>query len=98
MVGAGAVASAVVYWLMQWGNSSTWTIVDHDTVKVHNTNRALLSSPEDAGWPDKEPRSKVACLNRYLGHANPVDAWYDEAVEIKNRRLIPCWCSQMNAM
>ena len=85
MVGAGAVASAVVYWLMQWGNSSSWTIVDHDTIKVHNTNRALLFFPDDAGWPDKEPRSKVACLNRYLGHATPVDAWYDEAVEMKEQ-------------
>ena len=85
MVGAGAVASAVVYWLMQWGNSSSWMIVDHDTVKVHNTNRALLFFPDDAGWPDKEPCSKVACLNRYLGRAIPVDAWYDEAVEMKEQ-------------
>ena len=50
MVGAGAVAAGVVYWLMQWGNSSDWTIVDADRVKLHNTNRSLLFFPEDAGW------------------------------------------------
>ena len=83
MIGAGAVGTAAVYWLMQWGNSSIWTIVDHDTIKVHNTNRSLLFSPDDAGWPDKDPRSKVACLSEYLNDAVPVDAWFDEAPEMR---------------
>ncbi len=63
MVGAGAAATATVYWLMQWGNSSSWTIVDRDTVKGHNTNRSLLFFPDDAGWPDKDPHSSgVGCF------------------------------------
>lgn len=84
MIGAGAVGNAAVYWLMQWGNSSTWTIVDHDKVKVHNTNRSLLFFPDDAGWPDQKPRAKVVCLSQYLDNVVPVDAWHDEAPEMEN--------------
>ena len=81
MVGAGAVAAAAVYWLMQWGNRSSWTIIDRDRIALHNTNRSLLFFPEDAGWPHGSPSSKVACLSSYLGNTIPVDAWYDQASE-----------------
>ena len=81
MVGAGAVAAAAVYWLMQWGNRSSWTIMDRDRIALHNTNRALLFFPEDAGWSHASPASKVACLSSYLGNTIAVDAWYDQASE-----------------
>ena len=81
MLGAGAVAAGVVYWLMQWGNHSSWTLIDGDTVALHNTNRALLFFPDDAGWLDGKARSKVDCLCRHLPDVAPVHAWYDEAVE-----------------
>lgn len=81
MVGAGAVATAAVYWLMHWGTLSSWTIVDHDRVALHNTNRSLLFFPDDAGWPDGMPRAKVHCLARYLVKVVPVHEWYDEAPE-----------------
>ena len=81
MIGAGAVAAATVYWLMQWGNKSSWTIMDHDRVALHNTNRSLLFFPKDAGWPLGSPVSKVACLSRYLGNVAASDSWYDEAPE-----------------
>ena len=84
MIGAGAVAAAAVYWLMQWGDDSVWTLIDHDKVALHNTNRSLLFFPEDAGWPDSEAAPKVTCLSSYLGNAIGVDAWYDEAVESKH--------------
>ena len=83
MIGAGAVASATVYWLMQWGNMSAWTIVDGDKVQLHNTNRCLLFFPDDAGWPGKDPKEKVTCLSQYLTGVVPVLAWYDEAPEMK---------------
>ena len=79
MVGGGAVAAGAVYWLMQWGNASPWTIVDGDSVELHNTNRCLLFFPDDAGWLDQEPRSKVACLKQRLSNVTPIHAWYDEA-------------------
>lgn len=81
MIGAGAVASAVVYWLMQWGNESPWTIIDGDRIALHNTNRGLLFFPEEAGWPNGAAASKVTCLSSYLTSARAVNAWYDEAQE-----------------
>ena len=83
MIGAGAVAAAAVYWLMQWGNSSPWTIIDHDRVALHNTNRGLLFFPEDAGWPNASPLSKAACLTPRLENAVAVDSWYDQAAEAR---------------
>ena len=85
MIGAGAVASAVVYWLMQWGNISPWTVVDRDTIKLHNTNRSLLFFPDDAGWPNKTPKAKVNSLRQYLTEVNPVCEWYDQASEVKQQ-------------
>ena len=81
MIGAGAVASATIYWLMQWGNTSSWTVVDRDTIKLHNTNRNLLFFPGDAGWLDKTPKAKVYTLKQYLPEINPVCKWYDQASE-----------------
>lgn len=83
MIGAGAVAAAAVYWLMQWGDSSSWTIMDHDRVVLHNTNRGLLFFPEDAGWPNASPLFKVACLSPYLDNAVAVDSSYDQAPEAR---------------
>ncbi len=79
MVGGGAVAASVVYWLMQWGNTGSWTIVDGDSIELHNTNRCLLFFPEDAGWMCQEQRTKVACLEQYLSNVTPIHTWYDKA-------------------
>ena len=81
MVGAGAVASGVVYWLMQWGQHGKWTIVDSDPVELHNTNRGALLFPDDAGWFGKPPRTKSSCLAQYLSNAKPVEKWYDQSAE-----------------
>lgn len=83
MIGAGAVASAAAYWLMQWGNISSWTVVDGDDIKLHNTNRSLLFFPDDAGWPDKPGKAKVSCISQYVTPVVPVHAWYDQASEVK---------------
>ncbi len=79
MVGAGAVGSAVMYWLGQIDDNSDWTVVDADVVKVHNTNRCLLFFPDDAGWPDRAPRSKVSCIETRSGNVTAINQWYHEA-------------------
>ncbi len=79
MIGAGAVAAGVSFWLMQWGNVSPWTVVDRDIVKLHNTNRGLLFFPADAGWPDGEAQGKVSSLCEYLPQSTPIAQWYDQA-------------------
>lgn len=79
IVGSGAVAASLVYWLMQWGSAGRWTIIDRDIVKLHNTNRSLLFFPDDAGWFGGTAVKKVECLGRYLGNANPISGWYDQS-------------------
>ena len=81
MVGAGAVAASVVYWLMQWGNCSPWTVADADLVALHNTNRCVLFFPADAGWPNGQARCKSHCLAQYLPNLRDTDKWYDESAE-----------------
>ena len=81
MVGAGAVGSSVVYWLMQWGKHGAWTIVDPDPIELHNTNRSVLFFPEDAGWPDGRAELKSKCLAKHIPEARYVGKWFDDALE-----------------
>jgi hypothetical protein len=85
MVGAGAVATALVYWLNFLPVSGQWDIVDHDEVQLNNTNRGLLFTAEDAGWEDHLRQKKASVLARYLEHAQPHDCWFDE-FEAEGRR------------
>lgn len=77
MVGAGAVGTALVYWLQTLGVKGNWTIVDRDHVKVHNTNRGLLFTPADAGWPNGPSRSKARVLESHVdADCNAEIKWY----------------------
>jgi hypothetical protein len=67
MVGAGAVGSALAYWLREYGYHGEWIIIDGDVVELHNTNRSLAFTAEDAGWPGGVAKKKsdvVAALIR----------------------------------
>ena len=81
MVGAGAVATSVVYWLMQWGHRGSWAVADADLVALHNTNRCVLFFPADAGWLNGQALRKSRCLAQYLRGVRSIDEWYHEAVE-----------------
>lgn len=78
MVGAGAVATALVYWFCFLPLSGQWDIVDHDEVQLDNTNRGLLFAAEDAGWENHLCRRKANVLAPQLEHAQPHDCWFDE--------------------
>jgi len=78
MVGAGAVAAALVYWFSFLPISGRWDIVDHDEVQLDNTNRGLLFTAEDAGWEGHSRQKKASVLARYLEHVQPHDCWFDE--------------------
>ena len=82
LVGAGAVGSALAYWLRQFGVGGSWTVVDRDVVKLHNTNRSLLFLPADAGWPSRSPRYKANIVAATLPNSTAVREWYDEADQI----------------
>jgi hypothetical protein len=84
MVGGGAVASGLVYWLLSWGVEGEWTVVDRDIVKMHNTNRGMLFLPIHAGWPNGEPYSKSGLLAAMLPGGRPIPEWYNEAVEVQD--------------
>ena len=79
MVGAGAVAAALVHWLVVFGIRGEWTIVDKDLVELHNTNRALMFMPSDAGWPEGASRSKAELLASFIPGAKWAADWYHES-------------------
>lgn len=78
MVGAGAVAASLIYWLCSFGCTGDWTIVDADEVKLHNINRGLIFTAADAGWPGGTPIKKAKCLASFISGAKVFDQWYDE--------------------
>ncbi|MGH3217861.1 MAG: ThiF family adenylyltransferase [Streptosporangiaceae bacterium] len=90
LVGAGAVGSAILYWLRLLGVRGAWTVVDGDIVKLHNTNRSIGMLAADAGWGNGipgGPAANKAEIGAALIGARPVVAWYDEWVKEPGPRL-----------
>lgn len=84
LIGAGAVGSAILYWLQLLGVRGDWTVVDGDVVKLHNTNRSIGMLPADAGWANGTPGGPVANkadIGAALIGATPVVDWYDKWVK-----------------
>ncbi|MFN8630060.1 MAG: hypothetical protein U0838_06950 [Chloroflexota bacterium] len=77
VVGAGAVASALLYWLRELGVSGRWVIVDRDDLLLLNTNRAIGSLVEQTEWYGRTPSPKAIASATLIG-AEPRVAWYDE--------------------
>lgn len=81
VIGAGAVASALVYWLRELGVTGLWEIVDGDTAELHNTNRCMCLLAADAGWPHGvptgEPLMKAKALAPMID-AKSHESWYEE--------------------
>src|SRR5580700_2572954 len=77
MIGAGAVAGALAYWLYQWGVSGTWQIVDADVVRLKNVPKTLVFATTDAAEITPPGLQKVQVLGRFLSNSSSVDAWYD---------------------
>lgn len=80
MVGAGAVGSALGFWLRLFGQAGNWVIADKDHIAVHNLNRSLLFTAAEAGWPTGAPKYKCDVVAGALRSAVPARAWYDEYV------------------
>jgi hypothetical protein len=80
LVGAGAVCSALCYWLAELGVNGRWSIADGDSAELHNTNRSLGLLAADAGWPDTNPVNKAIAAARLIG-AEPFPGWYHEWLE-----------------
>lgn len=78
LVGAGAVGSAVAYWLNVFRVLGSWTVVDRDRVELHNTNRSLTFVPEHAGWPSGDAAFKADTIANLLPNATVHKKWFDE--------------------
>ncbi len=76
MVGAGAVASAVGYWLREFGVRGRWVVIDGDLVKLHNTNRSLLFFPSHSAWNGAEAAMKARVVADAFG-ADAYGDWLD---------------------
>ena len=79
MVGAGAVAAALVYWLSAFGVGGDWTIIDRDVVELHNTNRGMIFTAADAGWPNGVPQRKAELLAAFIPGSRWAEEWYHES-------------------
>jgi hypothetical protein len=53
--------------------------VDRDEVALHNTNRGLVFTPTDAGWPDGSPRRKAELLATFIRGSVSDISWYHES-------------------
>jgi len=78
MIGAGAVGSALAFWLREFGSDGQWVVVDRDRPDVSNLNRSILFSAADAGWPNQEPGWKAVLAARAIPGAVPICKWYEE--------------------
>jgi hypothetical protein len=80
MIGAGAVGSALAYWLRAFGVVGLWQIVDHDSVELHNTNRGLGMLPMHAGWTSGVRQKKAMIAADLFGavvHAISYEEWIE---------------------
>ncbi len=86
LVGAGAVAASLVYWLHAFGVGGNWTVVDRDTVRFHNINRGLIFTAAHAGWPSLTLRAsveKASVLSHLIPGGRAFPFWYDECAELQ---------------
>ncbi len=80
VVGAGAVSSALCYWLAELGVTGRWVVADGDLTEIHNLNRTIGLVAADAGWPDTTPANKAMVAARMFD-AEPFPGWYHEWLE-----------------
>jgi hypothetical protein len=81
MIGAGAVASGLIWWAACRGITGQLIAVDGDFVELHNLSRALALFACDAGWPDGAAANKAEAAARYLPGLLAFPRWWDQANE-----------------
>jgi len=96
VIGAGAVAAALAYWCHSLGVTGAWTIVDQDTVALHNTNRGMVFTPAQSGWPNGAALFKADVLAAAIPHATSLISWYDtcEALREKEFDVLLCLANE----
>lgn len=81
-VGAGAVGSALDFWLHLVDLAGEWTIADQDEVDASNLNRQLAFIAADAGYPTGSAVNKALAVAGRVEVATASPQWYraDEGV------------------
>jgi molybdopterin/thiamine biosynthesis adenylyltransferase len=88
MVGAGAVGAALAFWLHAFDvRGDGWAVVDQDVCELHNTNRGLVFTARDAGWPEGPPVNKAKLLAPIITGATPYDCWYHECAKLAEQKF-----------
>jgi len=96
MVGAGAVAAALVYWLRVFGVNGIWVVVDKDKVMIHNLNRGMLFTADDAGWPDQDAAYKADVCAKCLPNCTSTRRWLHETQIDRDTDLILALANEYN--
>jgi hypothetical protein len=88
LIGGGAVGHAVTYWANAFGVVGAWNVVDGDISELHNTNRCMGMSVQDAGWaegrPGGKPQYKATSAARNC-NASAQTLWFDQLPEDRRR-------------
>lgn len=89
VIGAGAVAHGLGYWVRTFGHTGAWTIVDRDVSALHNSSRCLGMTAADAGWPLGRPtgraRNKVDSVADLIGAATVPSWWHERPYDVGTR-------------
>lgn len=85
VIGAGAVGSALAYWLRLLGvEGEAWAFVDGDVVELHNTSRGVGLLAAHAGWSASgltgDPAKKAEVTAALVG-GKGFPVWYEEWVQ-----------------
>lgn len=80
MVGAGAVGSALAWWLQYIGVLGPWIIIDGDFVDETNLNRSLGYFASHAGLTGHEPVAKADVTASLIGGATPFVGWWNDFI------------------
>jgi hypothetical protein len=81
MLGAGAVGSALAWWLQYIGVVGPWTIIDGDFVDETNLNRSLGYFASHAGLTGDEPAAKANATAALIAGATPFLGWWNDFIE-----------------
>jgi hypothetical protein len=81
MLGAGAVGSALAWWLRFIGVVGPWTIIDGDFVDETNLNRSLGYFASHAGLTGHKAAAKANVTASLIAGATPFVGWWNDFIE-----------------
>lgn len=81
MIGAGAVGSALAWWLQYVGVIGSWTIIDADLVDETNLNRSLGYFASHAGLTGQPAAAKADATSALIASSTPAIGWWSDFIK-----------------